>query len=345
MENNKQNIDFLYIGVELLDWYAKNARDLPFRKTKNPYKIWICEIVFQQTRIQQGIHHYNRLVERFPTVEDLANSDVDEVLLYWKGLGYYSRAINLYKTAQQIVHDFNGVFPKHYEEIIKLKGVGKYTASAIVSICFGENKPAVDGNFYRILSRIFADDFDISNSKAFDYFSALALQVMPKNKAGLFNQAMMDLGSEVCKPKSPLCSECPVNKSCLAFEMGKINDFPVKIKKTKVKKQELQYYYLHYRNQFLIQQRGSDSIWKRLYELATEIPENMKNKIDDEEKIKHILTHIKMEITISSIEFSSLKHLQDWAEKYQMEVMDKVDFHEKSFPKPIENFISGKINR
>ncbi len=180
-----------------MNWYQINARNLPWRSTRNPYKIWISEIILQQTQVKQGLQHYLNFVQRFPNVKTLANADTDEVLLYWKGLGYYSRALNLHKAAQQIITDFEGEFPQKYEEILKLKGVGKYTAAAIASICFNERKPAIDGNFYRVLSRLFADDYDISQAGAFQYFSELALQMMPYEACGDFNQAIMDLGAEV----------------------------------------------------------------------------------------------------------------------------------------------------
>lgn len=230
LEKNNIGSDFQHIGNTLLHWYKNNARDLPFRQTTDPYKIWICEIVFQQTRINQGLNHYNNFIKRFPDVKILAEANEDEVLLHWKGLGYYSRAINIHKAAKQIMTDYNGSFPSDYEEILKLKGVGKYTAAAVSSICFDGKMPAVDGNFYRVLSRFFADDFDISNSKAFNYFSELATLIMPE-KVGDFNQAMMDLGSEICKPKNPLCGECPIDQNCLAFSLEKISSFPVKTKK------------------------------------------------------------------------------------------------------------------
>ena len=190
MKTNKQNADFLHIGKKLTKWYGSNARQLPWRENQLPYNIWISEIVLQQTQVKQGLGHYLRFIERFPTVVELHNASEDDVLLYWKGLGYYSRAINLHKAAHQVVEDFGGEFPNHYNDILKLKGIGKYTAAAIASICFEEKVPAVDGNFYRVLSRIFADDFDISSSKAFQYFSDLALLIMPNDKAGEFNQAL-----------------------------------------------------------------------------------------------------------------------------------------------------------
>ena len=233
MKTIKQNSDFLYIGQKLLLWYSQNARILPWRINQNPYNVWISEIILQQTRVEQGLEYYINFTNRFKDVESLAKADIDEVLLYWKGLGYYSRAINLHKAAQQIMQDYQGVFPNNYHEILKLKGIGKYTAAAISSICFNEKRPAVDGNFYRVLSRIFADDFDISKTKAHDYFSELALLIMPDRDFGDFNQAIMDLGANICKPKNPSCGICPVHADCLAFQLGKTADFPVKTKKIK----------------------------------------------------------------------------------------------------------------
>ncbi len=251
MKTKNQNADFLHVGEKLLAWYKIHGRDLPFRNTNDPYKIWICEIIFQQTRIEQGLSHYNNFIERFPDVKFLANAETDEVLLYWKGLGYYSRALNLHKAALQIVNDFKGKFPKKYDDILNLRGVGKYTAAAVSSICFGAKIPAVDGNFYRVLSRVFADGFDISNSRAFQYFSELALLMMPENEAGHFNEAMMDLGSEICKPRNPKCEICPLSQDWLAFNTGTIHNFPVKSKKVKPTDLELTYYFIAFEDQFL----------------------------------------------------------------------------------------------
>ena len=338
METIKNNSDFLHIGNKLLKWYYKNARDLPFRKTKDPYKIWICEIVFQQTRIAQGLNHYNRFIERFPDVKTLAESSEDEVLLYWKGLGYYSRAINIHKASQQVIHDFGGVFPSDYDEILKLKGIGKYTAAAVSSICFDGKKPAVDGNFYRVLSRIFADNYDISNSKAFDYFSELASLIMPEN-VGDFNQAMMDLGSEICKPKNPLCRECPLSEDCLAFSLQKISEFPVKIKKTKAQDLHLQYYFVHKDGRFLIQQRKDDFIWKKLFEFPNAISEDLEPFIKSAKTIQHKLSHKNLSIEIFNVEVDSETVWKDFIANNDYLITNVEDSHEKSFPKPLENYI------
>jgi len=340
LEKNKKTSDFLHIGNKLLKWYDKNARDLPFRKTKDPYKIWICEIVFQQTRIAQGLNHYNNFIERFPDVKTLAEAPEDEVLLYWKGLGYYSRAINIHKAAQQIINDYHGVFPSDYEEILKLKGVGKYTAAAVSSICFGGKMPAVDGNFYRVLSRIFADNFDISNSKAFNYFSQLSTMIMPEN-VGDFNQAVMDLGSEICKPKNPLCRECPVNDDCLAFSLNKVSEFPFKTKKTKAQDLQLQYYFVHRNGQFLIKQRKDDFIWKKLFEFPTEISDDLKPSIRSVKTINHKLTHKNLSIEIFNVEVDSEKVWEDFIAENNYIITDAEGSHERSFPKPLENYIQN----
>jgi A/G-specific adenine glycosylase len=337
---NTTSANFKHIGTKLLNWYKINARDLPFRQTKDPYKIWICEIVFQQTRINQGLNHYNNFIARFPDVKTLAEAEENEVLLYWKGLGYYSRAINVHKAAQQIMNDYHGVFPHEYEEILKLKGVGKYTAAAVSSICFNGKIPAVDGNFYRVLSRIFADDFDISNSSAFSYFSELAHLILPDN-VGDFNQAMMDLGSEICKPKNPLCRECPLNKDCLAFSMNRVSAFPVKTKKVKTADLDLKYYFVHRNGQFLIQQRKDDFIWKKLFEFPSEISDELIPFIKSVKMISHKLTHKNLSIEIFNVEVDSEEVWAKFIKENQYTTTNVEGSDEMSFPKPLENYIQN----
>lgn len=341
MKNHKQNPQFVHIGILILNWYSQNARELPFRKTKNPYKIWICEIIFQQTRILQGLQHYENFVARFPDVETLAEAHSDEVLLYWKGLGYYSRALNIHKASHQIMNDFGGEFPEKYEDILSLKGIGKYTAAAISSICFGKHIPAIDGNFYRVLSRIFSDDFDVSKSQAYQYFEALALEIIPENAAGDFNQAIMDLGSEICRPRNPLCSECPVQKDCNAFQTGTTADFPVKTKKVKVENLALQYYFVSFGEQFLIQQRGDDFIWKKLFEFPIEIPASLSDFIIDEKVIKHKLTHKNLSITITKVVLNSKISFEKFANDNGLSIINKEISSQKSFPKPLENYLES----
>jgi len=338
LKTNKQNADFLHIGKKLTKWYDTNARQLPWRENQLPYNIWISEIVLQQTQVKQGLGHYLRFIERFPTVKELHQASEDDVLLYWKGLGYYSRAINVHKAAHQIVEDFGGEFPNHYNDILKLKGVGKYTAAAIASICFDEKIPAVDGNFYRVLSRIFADDFDISSSKAFQHFSDLALLVMPDEKPGEFNQAIMDIGAEICRPKNPLCMFCPVNEDCMAFQTGRVSEFPVKTKKVKVSDLSLKYFFVKYQNQFLIKQRGNDFIWKKLYEFPTSIPENWNEYIINSKIVNHKLTHKNLSIEINLINIDSKKEFEKFASDNDFLIVNETQADEKSFPKPLQDF-------
>lgn len=339
MKTNKQNPDFLQLGHKILQWYSVHGRDLPFRKTKDPYRIWICEIIFQQTRIQQGMEHYLKFIERFPKVETLANADLEEVLLYWKGLGYYSRAINIHKAAQQIMTEFQGVFPQVYDDILKLKGVGKYTAAAVSSICYAKDLPAIDGNFYRVLSRALADDFEISQSRAFDYYTELALKLMPPTKGGDFNQAIMDLGSEICKPKNPACENCPINMECIAFNLGQIDRFPVKKKKAKPKELLLTYYFITHENDFLIQQRGDDFIWKKLFEFPTELPDDLLDSIQKSKTVKHQLTHKNMDISFHHVKVESKMIFNDLAKEKDYIITDFQASQQRSFPKPLQNYV------
>lgn len=339
MKTKKQNADFVHVGEKLLAWYKTHGRELPFRKTTDPYPIWISEIIFQQTRIEQGLGHYTRFINRFPEVASLAAAETDEVLLYWKGLGYYSRALNLHKAAKKIMDEFQGEFPANSGDLLKLNGVGHYTAAAIASICYNEKLPAVDGNFYRVLSRLFADDYDVSQPKAFPYFSALALRMMPDHEFGNFNQAMMDLGSEICKPKNPRCEICPLHEDCLSFATGKMLDFPVKTKKVKTTDLGLQYFFVEYQDQFLIRQRGDDFIWKKLYEFPTEIPVALTKFISHQQTVRHQLTHKNLTLHISKITLRSKKTFLAIAAESGYLISDEKDAALKSFPKPLENYL------
>ncbi|MEC5395644.1 A/G-specific adenine glycosylase [Bergeyella sp. RCAD1439] len=339
MKPNKQNPDFLHLGVKLLKWYDSHARELPWRATKDPYKIWISEVVLQQTQVRQGMGHYLRFVERFPDVRTLASAHPDEVLLYWKGLGYYSRALNLHKAAQQIMKDYEGIFPMVYKDVLSLKGVGPYTASAICSMAYGEAVAAVDGNFYRVLSRLFADGYDISGAGAFAYFSALALRLMPVDRAGDFNQAMMDLGAGVCRPKAPLCGECPLSEDCLALGVGRVMDFPVKMRKTKTTDLLLDYYFVFYGESFVVRQRGEDFIWKRLYEFPSRFSSAWRGDFIGVRDVKHQLSHKNLRLSIKSVRMESFEALLAFAESEGLEVVTLKQAEAKSFPKPLENFI------
>ncbi|MCA0349253.1 MAG: A/G-specific adenine glycosylase [Bacteroidetes bacterium] len=251
----------------LIVWYLQNKRDLPWRNTLNPYLIWLSEIILQQTRVAQGLPYFLCFAERFPTVFDLANADEEEVLKLWQGLGYYSRARNLHKTAKIIVFDLNGKFPKNYNELLKLKGVGEYTAAAIASFAYNENVPVVDGNVFRVLARYFDIETDIASSNAKKEFRALASKLLPNGKANQFNQAIMEFGALQCVPKNPNCEICVLNNSCLALKNKKVTQLPVKLKKTKIQKRVFNY--LIFRDEdknTLLQKRTQKGIWHNLYE-------------------------------------------------------------------------------
>lgn len=251
----------------LTQWYLKNKRDLPWRNTQNPYFIWLSEIMLQQTRVAQGMPYFYSFTNAFPTVFDLANASEEQVLKLWQGLGYYSRARNLHKTAQYIAFELDGKFPDNYTALLKLKGVGSYTAAAIASFSYGESVPVVDGNVFRVLSRYFDIETDILSNNAKKEFTDLAYELIPKNNPALFNQAIMEFGALQCVPKNPNCAVCPLNHSCLALQKNKIDLLPVKSKKAKVKKRYFNYVaFLDEHQNTIIQKRTDKGIWHNLYE-------------------------------------------------------------------------------
>lgn len=252
---------------KILKWYADHKRELPWRATRDPYKIWLSEIMLQQTRVAQGTPYYHKFIEAFPTVYDLANSEEDKVLKLWQGLGYYSRARNLHATAKMVVDTYDGNFPTTYKELKTLKGVGDYTASAIASICFDIPEPVVDGNVYRVLSRYFGVELPINSTEGIKYFKSLAKEVMNVEHIRDYNQGIMEFGAIQCTPKKPYCSICPLNDSCVALKEGKIGMLPIKINKTKIKHRYFNYLvFLDKQKKTLLQQRKAKGIWQNLYQ-------------------------------------------------------------------------------
>lgn len=251
----------------LIAWYLQNKRDLPWRNTTNPYLIWLSEIMLQQTRVAQGLPYFLSFTEAFPTVFDLAKADEEKVLKLWQGLGYYSRARNLHKTAQYIATELNGVFPDNYKELLQLKGVGEYTAAAIASFSYNEAVPVVDGNVFRVLARYFDIETDIALASAKKEFATLAFELMPKDRPAIFNQAIMEFGALHCVPKNPDCGSCVFNTSCAALQKKKVDQLPVKLKKLKIKNRYFNYIMLSdAEEKTLIQKRTSKGIWHNLYE-------------------------------------------------------------------------------
>ena len=251
----------------LISWYLQNQRNLPWRETKEPYFIWLSEVMLQQTRVDQGLPYYLKFVKSFPTVHDLANASEEKVLKLWQGLGYYSRARNLHHTARYISRELDGIFPNNYEELLKLKGVGDYTASAIASICFDESTAVVDGNVYRVLARVFGMDIPINSSKGIKAFKELAQELIDPQNPGTYNQAVMEFGARYCKPQNPNCEDCIFSTRCEAYRTNRVKKLPVKLKKTKVEKRFFNYLvFLSEDNKTLLKKRTQKGIWQMLYE-------------------------------------------------------------------------------
>ena len=270
----------------ILAWYAENGRDLPWRRTRDPYAVWLSEIILQQTRIAQGTAYWERFMHRFPTVQDLADATEDEVLRLWEGLGYYSRARNLHAAAKQIVE--MGAFPDTLEGIRSLKGVGDYTAATIGSICFDLPAAVVDGNVYRVLARHFGIATPVGTTEAKKEFTALAQRLLPEDQAGAFNQGMMDFGALQCTPQNPACLTCPLQPTCNAFRTGRVELLPVKKPATAVQERHFNYIYVRYQGQTAIRRRGAGDIWQGLYEPLV-MPESIGQLIKS--GVRHQLTH------------------------------------------------------
>ncbi len=273
----------------LTQWYLQNKRDLPWRNTTDPYPIWLSEIMLQQTRVAQGLPYFLSFTSSFPTVFDLANAEEEQVLKLWQGLGYYSRARNLHNTAKLVAFELGGVFPGNYKELLRLKGVGEYTAAAIASFSYNEVVPVVDGNVFRVLSRYFDIETDIASSGAKKEFSELAKELIPHDNPALFNQAIMEFGALQCVPKNPDCERCVLNSGCLALQKNKVDKLPVKLKKTKVRNRYFNYLVFSDNNQhYILRKRTEKGIWHNLYEFplietASEVEFDAISKLISEE--------------------------------------------------------------
>ena len=250
----------------LINWYEENRRDLPWRHNPTPYQVWLSEVILQQTRVNQGWDYYLRFIEKWPTVADLAEASEEEVLKMWQGLGYYSRARNLHHCAKQVVEQYGGQFPADFEQLRKLKGIGNYTAAAIASIAFNLPHAVVDGNVYRVLSRLFDIDTPININEGQTIFAQLADELLNREQPGLHNQAMMEFGALHCTPKNPNCLHCPLQAQCLAFERQTVMLRPVKLAKTKVTTRYFNYLILKINDSVYLHKRSGNDIWKNLYD-------------------------------------------------------------------------------
>lgn len=323
-----------HFSKKLISWYLQNKRDLPWRETKDPYLVWLSEIILQQTRIAQGIDYFLNFRNNFPTVFKLSEATEDEVLKMWQGLGYYSRARNLHKTAQFIVRDLDGVFPNKFNELKKLKGIGDYTASAISSICFDEKQAAVDGNVYRVLSRFFNITTPIDSSDGIKEFKAIANELIDEKNPGDFNEALMELGATVCTPKNFQCTICPLKIDCLAFVNQNADEYPVKTGKIKRRTRYFNFLVFDINKKYtVLTQRQQKDIWKNLYEfplletqtesdfaeisefLLTEfqLPEPTVISLFNQQQINHQLTHQIIKTKFWIIETKTiLKNAIEW---------------------------------
>ena len=334
----------------LLAWFDENKRNLPWRKNRTPYKIWLSEIILQQTRVQQGLPYYQRFIEKYPSVDKLAKADQQEVLKMWQGLGYYSRARNLHTAAQQVMEEFGGYFPSGYKDLKKLKGVGDYTASAISSFATDEKVPVLDGNVKRVLSRIYNESTPINTSKGEKTFHSLAEKTLDPDYPGKFNEAIMEFGALQCTV-NPKCTICPVSSYCEAFQQGTQKHLPVK-EKPRPRKDRFFHYFLVEKNQcILLQKRQAGDIWEGLFELpltetqskTTDFAKIPEFQSTDPDKIRylcsyeHILTHRRIIASFYEIKAENLTGVFEnsfWA------ALEKVDKY--PFPKLIENFFSEK---
>lgn len=345
-------------GEKVIFWYQKNKRDLPWRNTKDPYKIWLSEVILQQTRVDQGLAYYNRFTERYKSVTELAKATEDEILKLWQGLGYYSRARNLHHAAKDIVNRFNGRFPENFADIRSLKGVGDYTAAAIASFAFNLPHAVVDGNVFRILSRYSGIETPIDSGQGKKQFTKLANDLLGIHPPQLFNQAIMEFGSRQCKPVSPDCINCPLQTTCFAFENKVVNSLPIKSKKIKIRKRYFHYLVIREKGSFFVRQRKEKDIWTGLHdfpliETTTAITkkkilacnqwkEHFENKktelITISQEYKHILSHQHIHARFYEIN-ADLKLFKE--NKQQWKKVNLKTVKEFAVPRLIEEFLKS----
>lgn len=337
----------------LISWYSANKRDLPWRQTMTPYYIWLSEIILQQTQVKQGLPYYSTFIKEFPSVFDLANAHENKVLKLWQGLGYYSRARNLHATAKYVANSLKGEFPTEYKELIKLRGIGDYTASAIASICFNKPTAVVDGNVYRVLSRYFEIHTPINSTKGIKEFKQLAQELIDKTQPGTFNQAIMEFGAIQCKPQSPNCTTCPLNNSCIAFNKNKIQELPVKIKATKAKKKYFNFLvFISNNKKTILEKREKKGIWQNLYQFplieTNQITdyESFKTTIQEHKLLKGHVFNLALYNTKPIIHKLSHQHLhtQFWVvniDKLPIKGVCISNIHNFAVPVLIENFIEN----
>lgn len=334
-----------FFAETLIRWYAKHQRDLPWRSTRDPYKIWLSEIMLQQTRVNQGLPYYLKFVQNFPNIKDLALASEVKVLKLWEGLGYYSRAKNLHKCAKKVVHLHGGIFPNNYNDLLSLPGIGPYSAAAIASFAYKEPVAVLDGNVYRVISRVFGIKDDIAQPKTAKVFTALANELLDSSQPDIYNQAIMEYGALHCKPKKPLCESCSLSSMCYAFANKEQQLLPVKSKKVKVTTKHFSYIVFEKEGRLAMKRRDDSGIWKGLYDfhlilsedhLTTEqllIRLDLKGEnivvANISKEYKHQLTHQRIYATFYKI-------MQREESKFELNGMLYYDLEEiEDLPKPV----------
>ncbi|RFZ81389.1 A/G-specific adenine glycosylase [Mucilaginibacter terrenus] len=345
------------LSSKLITWYTENKRDLPWRNTTDAYTIWLSEIILQQTRVEQGLPYFNRFLERYSTVTDFAAAPEDDILKLWQGLGYYSRGRNMLKTAQLVQEHYNGVFPVKYEQLLRLKGIGEYTAAAVSSFAANEAKAVVDGNVYRVLARYYGIDEPINLPKGKKLFQQLADEVLDQERPGLHNQAMMEFGAMLCKPRNPACGICPVRLSCVAFKLNSTTALPVKVNKIKKRVRFFNYLLNIADDKLVLNKRDESGIWANMYDLPlfesdrqltpyevldiAEVQEYFGEKLKikyNSPVVKHVLTHQGLFIQFIVIEEKPIKMKPEWF------FTNVADLEKLALPKPIFIFIKYFFN-
>jgi len=356
-------LNYKHFAHALLQWYPINKRELPWRNTQNPYIIWLSEIILQQTRVAQGLPYFHKFSEKYPTVIDLANAPDEDVLRMWQGLGYYSRARNLHACAKQVASRPGGLFPDNYSDLLKLKGVGTYTAAAIASFAYKEKVAVVDGNVFRVLSRHFGLSEDIGSPKGKKAFESLANLLIPAEQPDQFNQAIMEFGALQCIPKNPDCEVCPLKKSCYARKQDMVNLLPVKEKKVKIRIRNFVYYHIRCGNHLVVKKRGGKDIWEGLHDFPMQEVDSLETfkirhsifyedfttiqaeiNCNPEINYKHILTHQRIFSTFVEIHVGEeyYHHLDQWASEQGGMLISTEMYEDLGKPKLIVNYLNDK---